>query len=196
MSDTEHQSPAPAVAGNRTPRRWRSVAFATALLLTGGILGAVLQHGAFAWTRGDFGPMGWSDGPHGMRGGMHGGPGFAGGMFGPSRVEFAVDRTLGSVDATSDQRRKVTAIAERAADDLLALRDKHLEGRKQIGEALAAATVDRSKIEALRVEQMKLAETASKRVTDALADAAEVLTPDQRAELARRFERHRRWFRG
>lgn len=201
MSDTETPSPnpTPAVEGAGTtthPHRWRRVAFATALLLTGGVLGAVLHAGAQAWPGDGHGPFGWSGGPGGMRGGpMHGGPGFGGGFFGPSRIEFAVDRALQSVDASSDQRHKITGIVERAADDLLVLRDKHLEGRKQIGEALAAPAIDRARIEALRVEQMRLAETASKRVADAAADAAEVLTPEQRADLARRIELRRRWFR-
>jgi hypothetical protein len=43
---------------------------------------------------------------------------------------------------------------------------------------------------------MKLAETATKRVADAVADIAEVLTPAQRADLARRFDRWQRWRRG
>ena len=44
--------------------------------------------------------------------------------------------------------------------------------------------------------QMKLAETATKRVTDAVADIADVLTPAQRADLGQRVERWQRWFRG
>ena len=81
-------------------------------------------------------------------------------------------------------------------NDLPELRAKHLEARKQLVETLAAPTVDRAKLEALRVDQMKLAETATKRVADAVADVAEVLTPAQRADLARRFERWQRWRRG
>ena len=42
---------------------------------------------------------------------------------------------------------------------------------------------------------MKLADTASQRITAALVEAAEVLTPEQRADLARRMERRQRWFR-
>ena len=193
MTSSENPGPGADRGDLRPPRRrWRSIAFATALLLTGGILGAVLHHSAQAWPRGEAGPHGWFGGPHGMRGG----PGFGGGMWGPSRVEGAVDRALWSVDASIEQRKKITAIAERAADDLFSLRDKHFEGRKQLGEVLAATTIDRAKIEALRAEQMKLAETASKRAVEALAEAAEVLTPAQRAELARRIEARRRWFRG
>jgi Spy/CpxP family protein refolding chaperone len=41
-----------------------------------------------------------------------------------------------------------------------------------------------------------LADTASKRLTEAVTEAAEVLTPAQRAELSRRVERWERWFRG
>jgi Spy/CpxP family protein refolding chaperone len=110
-------------------------------------------------------------------------------------MEWAIDRALWSVDATAEQRKKITAIAERAADDIYALREQHLAGRQQIRQALAAATVDRAKIEALRAEQMKLADTASQRITAALVEAAEVLTPEQRADLARRIERRQRWLR-
>ena len=63
-------------------------------------------------------------------------------------------------------------------------------------ETLAAPTVDRAKLETLRADQMKLAETATKRATDAVADIADVLTPAQRADLGQRVERWQRWFRG
>jgi Spy/CpxP family protein refolding chaperone len=177
------------------------------LLVTGGVIGAVVigptfgqGWGPYGWHRGyDDGP-GWRGEGRGWRGdgpgwrGWHGGPRH-GGFFG-GRMERMVDRALWSVDATREQRDKVTTIFERAADDVFALRAQHLEGRRQIREALAAPTVDRARIEAVRGDQMKLAETASKRITDAFADAAEVLTPEQRAQLARRIERWQRWFLG
>jgi DNA-binding response OmpR family regulator len=56
----------------------------------------------------------------------------------------------------------------------------------------AAPTIDRARLEALRVDQMQLADQASQRITAALVEAAEVLTPAQRADLARRLERWRR----
>jgi Spy/CpxP family protein refolding chaperone len=103
---------------------------------------------------------------------------------------------LHNVDASSEQQKKITATFQKAADDIFALRAQHLEGRKQIREALAAPTIDRARIDSLRTEQMKLADTAAKRLTDALIEAAEVLTPAQRAELSNRVERWERWFRG
>ena len=147
--------------------------------------------------RGGDGPrMGWRDrdGPRmGWRGGDGsgmGGRGFGGMMF-PGAIERRVNRVLGAVDASTEQRQKVRSILEAAGNDLYPIRQQRMENRKQIGAALAAATIDRAKIEQQRQEQVKLNDSASKRMTDAITDAAEVLTPAQRAELAKRMERRR-----
>ena len=166
---------------------WRRFATAVFLLTAGAIFGVLLYQSAGAWAQGT--PIGRAAAIA-----MHEGPGFGGGFWMPSRMEWAIDRALWSVDATAEQRKRITAIAERAADDIYALREQHLAGRQQIREALAAATIDHAKIEALRTEQMKLADTASQRITAALVEAAEVLTPEQRSDLARRMERRQRWF--
>jgi len=123
----------------------------------------------------------------------HGGGRFGGGQFlTPGRIERIVNRVLWVVDGSSDQKQKIGGILRTAADDLYPLREKHMEGRRQMREVLAAPTVDRTKLEALRVEQMQLADTASKRITAAIADAADVLTPAQRTELGKRFDQHAR----
>jgi Spy/CpxP family protein refolding chaperone len=119
-----------------------------------------------------------------------------GGRFGPGRIERGVDRALWFVDASTEQRQKIRAVVERTADDLLALREKHVESHKQISAILGAATIDRAKLDALRVEQMALADQASKRITEGVAEVAEVLTPTQRADLARWFDRWHRWRHG
>jgi periplasmic protein CpxP/Spy len=129
-----------------------------------------------------------------QEGGMHDGPGL-GGFLLPTPVELAIDRVLWNVDATTEQRKKITVTAERAADDLHDLREKHSANLKQIGDALAAATVDRARIETLRSQEIELANAQSQRVMAALIEAAEVLTPDQRATLVKRIESRRRWFR-
>ena len=176
-------------SGPVQPRRsWRGFATAVFLLTAGAIFGVLLYQSAGAWAQGS--PIGRAASFV-----MHDGPRFGGGFWMPGRMEWAIDRALWSVDATAEQRKKITAIAERAADDIYALREQHLAVRQQIRQALAAPTVDHAKIEALRGEQMKLADTASQRITAALVEAAEVLTPEQRADLARRMERRQRWFR-
>jgi Spy/CpxP family protein refolding chaperone len=126
---------------------------------------------------------------------MMDGPGGAHMLF-PGPIERGVERLAWATDASTEQKQKMNAIAQKAADDIFALRQQHLEARKQVVATLAAPTIDRAKLEQLRTDQMKLADTATKRVTDAVADIAEVLTPAQRADLAQRFERWQRWFHG
>jgi Spy/CpxP family protein refolding chaperone len=138
------------------------------------------------------GPRGWfgrdrdDDGPRFWRRGGH----FGGGPFlTPGRIERMVDRLAWAVDASSEQKQKLRAIAQHTVDELAPLRERHLDGRRQMREVLAAPTIDRGRLEALRVEQMRLADEASRRIAASVADAADVLTPAQRAELARRLER-------
>jgi len=205
------------------PRRWPVVAAGTALVLLGGVVGIIITGPSFGqgWQHSGYGnDARWSDGPHGPMGGpmmhgggsgpmaaMHGGPTWDGPMppqphlmhaafggLGP--IDWHVDFVLERIGASAEQRAKIKPIIQRTGDQLFELRSKHLEGRKQIRDTLAAPTIDRAKLESLRTEQLKLADQASKVITDALADAAEVLTPEQRAELARHIEARQRWFRG
>ena len=80
---------------------------------------------------------------------------------------------------------------------LLPAREKAHAARKQAVELLAAEHIDRGAIETLRAEQIQLAEQASKRFSQALADVAEVLPPAQRKQIAERMESFgRRWRHG
>ena len=188
MSPTEPFPPAPAPVQPAPKRsRLRRVVYALALLLTGGVIGAVVA--GPVRSQGWYGPPmhhGWSS-RHDMGSGR---------MFFPGPIERGVERLGWATDASSEQKHKINAIAQKAADDIFALRAKHLEARKQIIDTLTAPTIDRAKLEALRVDQMKLADAAAKRVTDAVADIGDVLTPAQRADLGQRVERWQRWFRG
>ena len=99
------------------------------------------------------------------------------------------------IDATEEQKRKLEPIAKQAAKDLLPLRDGLRAGRGQALELLTQERVDPQAIEALRAKQLQLADQASRRLTQAVAEAAEVLTPAQRKELAAHVAR-RRWGHG
>jgi Spy/CpxP family protein refolding chaperone len=85
--------------------------------------------------------------------------------------------------------------------ELLPLREKAMSSRQRGRELLTATTIDRAAIETLRTEQMALADQATRRISQALADAATVLSPEQRRKLADRMDRwrsfaHAPWHRG
>ena len=146
--------------------RFRRIAFAT---LAGGI-GALFAARVFA---------------HG-RGGMHG-PMDPAEM--DQHIEHMVKHFAVEVDATPEQQQKLAAIAKDAAKDLAPLRGQAMETRRQAIELLSAPNVDRAAIEKLRATKIQHADNASRRLARALADAAEVLTPEQRKTLAQRAAR-------
>lgn len=106
------------------------------------------------------------------------------------RIDHRVDRMLNRVDASQEQRDKVSGIVKGAFNDLTALGINPWDARQKALTLLRADTVDPAAFEALRAEQISTADAASKRVVQALTEAAQVLTPEQRRELADRWERH------
>ena len=128
---------------------------------------------------------------------------FMGDPFDPANVERHVERAMKHLaveaDATADQQTKLVAIAKGAVNDLLPLREKLQANRAKAIDLFTAGTVDRTAIERLRGEQLALADTASKRIAQALGDAAEVLNPEQRRTFVDRISQFggwRRWHRG
>lgn len=153
----------------------------TLVLLLGVVAGSMLvvgigvyRHHAMGW-----GPGGW--GHHGMMRGWQD-PDLALGRM-ERMVAFAARR----LDATPEQEARLAAIATAAAKDLQPFRAKMRDARARARQILTAPTIDRGALEALRAEQLANADAASRRLAQAMADAADVLTPAQRARLARRF---------
>lgn len=95
-------------------------------------------------------------------------------------IEKRVDKALTGTDATADQKKKVSTIIEQAFTDMKPLHDKRVENRKAMADAMQAPTIDKAKIETLRQEQMKVSDAGSKRFTQALTDAGDVLNVQQR----------------
>ena len=161
------------------PRRrfFRRAAIAGAFAGLGG-----LGLGAFAHGRG---PGGRGDGP-----------------LDPAELEQRLDRMLKhlyvEIDATAAQQQKLGPIVKSAAKDLMPMRKDMRAARLKAMDLFTRDHVDRAAFEKLRAEQMELADQASKRLTEALADAAEVLTPLQRKVQSKRMHRFggRRWHGG
>ena len=154
------------------------------------------------WFRyGLAGLVGAAIGAAGGRWGAHAGP-FGRGWCGPGRGAgmaraFAgrrLDRILDQVEATDDQRTQIEAILDEAFESLAELRAPGPDDKRAIVETLSRPEIDRAALEALRAGHMTTAEQASRAMARALADAAEVLEPAQRArlpEILNRFGRHR-----
>ena len=107
------------------------------------------------------------------------------------RIEKRVDKALGSTDATTDQKKKVTEILQTAFKDMKGFHGQRVENRKAMEAAMQAPTIDAAKIEQIRAEQMKIADASSKRFTQALVDAGNVLNASQRQAFFKAWsERH------
>jgi Spy/CpxP family protein refolding chaperone len=124
--------------------------------------------------------------------------------FDPSRAEERADRAVRhlaiELDATSEQQERLRAIVKATVKDLIPMREQAQAARQRAREILTQQTVDRAALERFRTEQMALADAFSRRFAEAIGDAAEVLTPEQRRKLndhlpaAGRHRSHwRRW---
>jgi protein CpxP len=166
------QTPQPSPSGEEKPRRRfvRRVAIATV------IAGLASGIGITAFAQG---------GGHGR---WHRG-GFMGAALDPAMVDEHLDRMLKhlyvEIDATDAQKQQLAPIVKGAARDLLPVRAKLHDARRQAVELLSRESVDRAALETLRADQLRLAEQASMRFTQALADVADVLTPEQARPRAR-----------
>ena len=116
------------------------------------------------------------------------------GSMDPAQVEKKIDRIAGwiveDLGGTPEQQAKLSAIAKAAAKDLAPVHDELVAGRRQAVEILTAAQIDRAALEAHRARQMQLLTTVSERLTTAVADAADVLTPEQRVKAADKLASH------
>lgn len=142
-------------------------------------------------------PGGPEGGPRPPMHHMHrGGPGgdFMGpGLFmgRPEHVDRAVDRMLKGLNATDAQRTQIQQIARAAAADLHAQREAARGQDDQARALFTAPVVDARAVETLRQQRMARHDQASKRVTQALLEVSAVLSPEQRATLAKRFDERR-----
>jgi Spy/CpxP family protein refolding chaperone len=173
---TDQATPPQQPTGNQTPagqpRRRRGLLYG--LIIAGGVvLTAVVATKAIS----GYGP--W-------RGGWHHGS-FMSGQFDPAWIEDRADRGVRhlavEIDATPEQQTKLRAVVKSAVKDLLPVRDKARTAREEAHRLLVQPNLDRAAIEKFRAEHMAMADAASKRLAQALGDAAEVLTPEQRKKL-------------
>lgn len=168
------------MTSNKPRRRWLRLSMA-------GIIGALIGGTTIgALSHAQFGEGGWGHGRfcsygHGWRHHRHG-PIDAETM--GKRADAAVEWLSKQVDATDDQQLQIKEIVNQAIGEISQLIDQHHANRDEMVNELINAEIDRSALERLRSSELALAEQASNRLINAIADAAEVLTPEQRIQLA------------
>jgi periplasmic protein CpxP/Spy len=180
--DTPPTPPQPAPEAPKKRMRWGKVAALTGVILASGFVGFGIGRVSAFHRFAQF--MGY-------------GPGMSmGGLAGDrmdARAEFVTSRFLSRVDATPEQKEKISIIVRNAMSELQPLRERHRAARIELTNALSGTTVDRARIEQMRITELATADTLSRKVADYLATAAEVLTPTQRQQLADRMKERRNW---
>jgi periplasmic protein CpxP/Spy len=100
-----------------------------------------------------------------------------------ARADRMIRHLAVEIDATNEQQDKIKAILHATVKDVLPVRDKMLAARATARELLSQPTVDRTALEKLRAEQIATHEAVSKQIVQAVADAADALTPEQRRKI-------------
>jgi len=188
QSTPPNNSQSNAPTGRKRGRRW--------FLISAGVLAAALTGAVASHAFSDRGPPWRHGGFMGGMGGMH----RMGSTFDPAHAEDRIDRMTRhlavEIDATAEQQDKLRAIAKGAVKDLVPMREKAQSARERAHALLTQPNVDRAAIEAFRVEQMALADEASRRIAKALGDVTEVLTPEQRRKIGDHVGQRRGYWQG
>lgn len=105
------------------------------------------------------------------------------------RLDWRIGRLVQETGGTPQQKDRLVAIATAALADLKPLREQMRQARRAGLDLLATPVIDRRALEQSRATQMQAADAKSRRMVQAMADAAEVLTPEQRVKVAERLKR-------
>ena len=114
-----------------------------------------------------------------------------GSTHGPMDLDRMLNHLYVEINATEEQKQRLDPLVRQTVKELSPLRESLRNGRQEAFGLLAQDRVDPAALEALRTRQIELADQASRTVTKALVEAAEVLNPAQRKQLAAHFARQR-----
>jgi len=112
------------------------------------------------------------------------------GMGGHAAMDPAeMERHLGAMvdhvlpDGTPEQKARLAAIIRSAHADLGPVHQQFRQAHERARALLMQPHVDRAALESLRAEQIRQLDAASRRLVQAVGDAADMMTPEQRARL-------------
>jgi Spy/CpxP family protein refolding chaperone len=99
-----------------------------------------------------------------------------------------VDRVLS--DGTPEQKARLASIIRSAHAEMAPMHAQLHQAHERAHALLMQPHVDRAALEALRVEQIRQLDATSRRLVQSLADAADMLTPEQRTRLFAHMQGH------
>jgi protein CpxP len=104
-------------------------------------------------------------------------------------VNEHVDEALDDLHATPAQREKVNAVKDRLLADGLKLRGDREALHGELLAAWKGETVDRARLHQLVDQRIDALRALAHEAVDGVADVHDVLTPEQRAQVAKKLER-------
>ena len=171
MSPEGAQTPAPKRRG------WlRGVALGAALAASFAAGGVLMSGPSAIAMQAAMDHMGMGGGDH--MGAMH------------AALHAHIAKMLDAADATPEQKEKIHHILMGAMEQLKPLHSRFADTHKDLHAIFTAPTIDRAALEQLRAARIGDVDQGSRIVVQALADAAEVLTPEQRAKMGAAMEKH------
>jgi Spy/CpxP family protein refolding chaperone len=105
------------------------------------------------------------------------------------RFDKATQRALKKIDATEDQKARIKPISDDLAMALSGFREEHRALRARFVKAFEAEKVDSEEVARIRADLLALADKASRKFTESIVKASEVLTPEQRRKLAEKWKK-------
>ena len=114
------------------------------------------------------------------------------GQVDPATAAKHIDNMVDTIAAESTPRQKarLVEIAKAAFTDLHSMHGQMDAGHKRVHELLMQPVVDRGALELVRVEQIGRMDAMSKRLLAAVADASDILTPEQRLRFHELMKKH------
>ncbi len=169
MNQQQDHTDFPSVPKRSSGRRWILAAALVAAVGAAGLAGASYADEGLA--------------------GMHGGGHHH--AMDPASVAKHIDKMIDKVapDATAQQKARLKEIATAAFADLKPVHAQLRDAHKRVHELLMQPVIDRAALETVRVEQVQRLDTVSKRLLTAVEDAADILTPEQRARFAEHMQK-------
>ncbi|MEP3232144.1 MAG: Spy/CpxP family protein refolding chaperone [Hyphomicrobiales bacterium] len=113
------------------------------------------------------------------------------------RASRMIERLSNELGANDIQREKISTLVMTFTKDVRPLRKQARKIRKDIEVLLLKDNIDRDKVEKLRKERLAEIDRATGKITLAMVEVAEVLSPEQRRKLSDKLDRmgKKRWHR-